>query len=204
MPNVLSSIWCDGCGQIASPEHVARRLRRLEWATRYRPIHINALLLGAAAPNEDSDFLYAPAASLHGEAGAVLQATGLRLEGKNRDALLTEFQRGGFFVAHILECPFELNASSSAGRAEPELLQARLPFALSRIRRSLKPKSVIPISRLLEPLIPKLQPSELSCALVVDNGKPFALDGDDPSASAAIAGLRSALTSGTSPHSWSS
>jgi len=35
---------CDGCGQPASAEHIARRLQRLEWATRFRPIHIQAPL----------------------------------------------------------------------------------------------------------------------------------------------------------------
>jgi len=41
---------CDGCGQPASAEHIARRLQRLEWATRFRPIHIQALLLAAFRP----------------------------------------------------------------------------------------------------------------------------------------------------------
>ena len=34
----LIALRCDGCGQAASPEHMARRLRRLEWTTRYRPV----------------------------------------------------------------------------------------------------------------------------------------------------------------------
>src|SRR5258708_87515 len=51
---------CDGCGQTASAEHIARRLQRLEWTTRYRPVHINTLLLGAFSPQEERDFLYAP------------------------------------------------------------------------------------------------------------------------------------------------
>src|SRR5207249_10650226 len=40
---------CDGCGQAASAEHIARRLRRLEWATRFRPVHIHTLLRGGVA-----------------------------------------------------------------------------------------------------------------------------------------------------------
>src|SRR5437899_12101620 len=42
---------CDGCGQAATAEHIARRLQRLEWTTRYRPVHIHTLLLGAYSPS---------------------------------------------------------------------------------------------------------------------------------------------------------
>src|SRR5213593_3601449 len=59
---------CDGCGQAASAEHIARRLRRLEWATRFRPVHIHTLLLGGVAPREDAEFLYAPGDEFRGEA----------------------------------------------------------------------------------------------------------------------------------------
>lgn len=68
---------CDGCGQTGSPEHIARRLRRLEWATRYRPVHIQALLLGGVAPCEDTEFLYAPGGEFRGEAEVLLRAVGI-------------------------------------------------------------------------------------------------------------------------------
>src|ERR1700740_33549 len=45
---------CDGCGQKASEEHLTRGLRRLEWATRYRPVHIHTLLLGGFFPRGGS------------------------------------------------------------------------------------------------------------------------------------------------------
>jgi len=53
----MQSLVCDGCGQSADAEHIARRLKRLENMTRYRPIHIQALLMGAASPAEDGDHL---------------------------------------------------------------------------------------------------------------------------------------------------
>ena len=56
----MREIICDGCGQPASSEHTARRLQRLEWATRYRPIHLHTLLLGAISPADDANFLYWP------------------------------------------------------------------------------------------------------------------------------------------------
>ena len=152
-----ASLRCDGCGQLASPEHIARRMQRLEWATRYRPIHIGALLLGAAAPLKDSDFLYAPDGEFTGEAAGVLKACGIEIKGKARDAVLTEFQRGGFFLAHVLECP--VDGSNSVTTEIEALLEPRLPSIIARIRRSLKPKKLVPVSRVLDPLLPRLQES---------------------------------------------
>src|SRR5207253_8014232 len=58
LPIMTNSITlvCDGCGQAATAEHIARRLQRLEWTTRYRPVHIHALLLGAFSPLRDEEF----------------------------------------------------------------------------------------------------------------------------------------------------
>jgi len=68
---------CDGCGQMGSPEHIARRLRRLEWATRYRPVHIQTMLLGGVAPREDAEFLYSPGEEFRGEAEILFHAVGI-------------------------------------------------------------------------------------------------------------------------------
>jgi hypothetical protein len=171
-----SPLLCDGCGQSASPEHIARRLDRLEWATRYRPVHIGTLFLGAIAAENDAEFLYADNGRLEGQAGILLEAAGLSSEGKSTEAVLAEFQRGGFFLAHVLECPLERRTSVAAA---PELLDQRLPAALARIRRSWKPKKLVPISQLLDPLLGRLAYIDLGCRIVLDGGKPFALDGDD-------------------------
>src|SRR5690348_14791626 len=98
---------CDGCGQPATPGHIARRLQRLEWSTRFRPVHINTLLLSAISPENDADFLYAPADRHTGEAQLVLEAAGISTGGKSFEAILTEFQRSGLFLAHVLECPLD-------------------------------------------------------------------------------------------------
>jgi hypothetical protein len=181
---------CDGCGQAASPEHVAKRLQRLELATRYRPVHIGTLLLGAIMPSLDGHFLYGNDGSFGGEAGLLLQAVGVRVDsGKAADAVLAEFQRGGFFLAHVLECPLEEDANTTApARAR---LDSRVAGVAARMRRSLKPKRVALISRLLDPFIGRLQAGDLGCPLVLDNGKAFALDGDRPAE--ALARLAEAL-----------
>jgi hypothetical protein len=175
-----TDLRCDGCGQLASPEHIARRLQRLEWTTRFRPVHIGTLLLGAVAPHDDPEFIYSPAGAWYGEAKLLFTAAGLTLEGKPPEATLSEFQRRGFLLTHVLECPLE---DGLAGKIQ-ELIGIRLPAVLTRIRRSLKPKTLALISRDLEHVIPALNSAELNCAILLDTAKPFALDGDAASASA--------------------
>ena len=170
------ALRCDGCGQTASPAHVAQRLQRLEWTTRYRPVHIGALLLGAIAPREDAEFLYAPEGKFAGEAKRVLQATGVSTSGKSGDAVLAEFQRGGFLLAHVLECPLEETNSVKV----QELIEFCLPATLARIRRSLKPRKLALVSGELAFAVARFQSANLNGALVLDDGKPFALDRDGP------------------------
>lgn len=180
---------CDGCGQAASPEHVARRLQRLEWTTRFRPIHIDALLLGAFPPEIDSEFLYAAPAVFEGEAARLLDALGLLQAGKTSDVVLSDFQRRGLLLVHVLECP------PAAGAASPPplqvLLEQQLPAAFTRIRRSLKPRRIVLVSGALEPLAGRFVESNLGCPIVLDKGKPFALEAVDPGP--AILRLRLAL-----------
>lgn len=169
-----TDLRCDGCGQVASPEHIARRLQRLEWTTRYRPVHVGTLLLGAVAPHDDSEFIYFPASAWDGEAKVLLAAAGLTPQGKSSEAMLAEFQRRGFLVTYVLECPLE----DGVGIRIPELIGNRLPAVLARIRRSLKPKRLAPISKWLEQFLPALASGELPCVILLDSDKPFALDGD--------------------------
>ncbi len=53
---------CDGCGMQADDAHIRRRIERLELATRFRPIHIQALLIDAAPPSRSEDYFYRPPA----------------------------------------------------------------------------------------------------------------------------------------------
>ena len=186
-----SELLCDGCGQEASAEHIARRLRRLEWTTRYRPVHINTLLLGAFSPQEERDFLYAPGGEFHGEAGDLLDALAISTAGKAADAVHAEFQRAGFFLTHVLECPLDRDAGQAAESAG--LLAQRLQPVATRIRRSLKPKRVVLISQALGPILEKILALELGCPVVLDNGKLFEFDGPAPGNS--VAKLREALAS---------
>lgn len=169
-------LLCDGCGQAASPEHTARRLRRLEWATRYRPVHIATLLLGAISPSSDDDFLYS--GRFEGEAHALLDAAGVAVSGKAAEAVLSEFQRGGFFVTHVLECPLEAAPANSASLES--LLSQRVAAVAARIRRSLKPKRTILFSAELAVVASALQDGNLGCPVILDSGKPYVVRAGSP------------------------
>ena len=170
-----SALVCDGCGQAATAEHIARRLQRLEWTTRYRPVHINTLLLGAFSPREENDFLYAPEGEFDGEAALLLDAAGIATAGKTRDVIHTEFQRAGFFLTHVMECPIEGAGSVPADALAA--LKSRLAAVATRIRRSLKPKRVMAVTEELAPVVHDILALDLGCPVVLDDGKPFRLEG---------------------------
>lgn len=164
---------CDGCGQVGSPAHIARRLRRLEGATRYRPVHIQMLLLGGVAPREDAEFLYAPGGGFRGEGEALLRAVGIPFAGKSSETVHVEFQNAGFFLTHILECPLEGSPKSASDASN--LMREHLPAAASRIRRSLKPKRVMLVTEMPPEVVQDVLALDLGCEVILDDGKPFAL-----------------------------
>jgi hypothetical protein len=141
-------LTCDACGQAADQEHIARRLKRLESMTRYRPIHVQALFLGGVSPAADGDYLYSAEGEFHGEGLALLLALGIDPAGKPVEVVLADFQRRGYLLSHVVECPSQLHDSSSLH----SLLQKRIATMAARIRRSLKPKKLIPIDGALDPL----------------------------------------------------
>jgi hypothetical protein len=186
----INLLLCDSCGQPASSEHIAKRLLRLEQATRYRPVHIGTVFLGAVAPTREADSLYASSDGFAGEAKHVLAAAGVSGAGKSADATLLEFQRAGYLLTHVLECPLD-DGMTHPGITRA-LLAGRLPALVARIRRSLRPKRLVPISATLAPIIASLQTTDLGCSIVLDNGKAFALDEDEVS-EPVIERLREAL-----------
>jgi hypothetical protein len=178
---------CDGCGQAASPEHIARRLQRLERTTRYRPVHIGTLLLGAISPQNDADFLYS--GQFAGEAARLLEVTGIRAEGKAAEAVLSEFQRGGYFLSYLMDCPLEATGASDTDGER--LLVRRVGTVLARVRRSLQPKRTLLFDLRLRPVLERLSSAELGCPVLLDTATPFVLEG--PQEHAAAVRLRVAL-----------
>lgn len=186
------ALTCDGCGQAASNEHIGRRLQRLEWTTRYRPVHIHTLLLGGVSPREDEEFLYAPQGEFHGEARLVLEAAGISTGNKTRESVHAEFQRAGFFLTHVLECPAEGEVIKAPELAS--VLERQLPAVMTRIRRSLKPKRIVLISGALGEWKQKIISAQTGCLVVLDEGNPFALE--SPDAKRIAARLRNAIATG--------
>jgi len=188
------SLLCDGCGQTASPAHLARRLQRLEWTTRYRPVRIQALLLGGIAPEAHAAFLYCPEGNFQGEAAHLLDALQILREGKSADAILTECQKRGLLLTYVLECPLEPGVTPSAAQ---QLLERQLSAVMARIRRSLRPKRVVLFSRELAALAGKFTETTVGSPVFTGPYGPWAFDGN-PNESE-MEGFRRALPTGSVP-----
>ena len=162
-------IICDGCGRPTDAEHLARRLKRLENMTRYRPIHVQALFLGAECPADAEEYLYSAQRAFKGEGAALLGALGLLESGRTVEAALADFQRRGYLLAHLLDC------GDALGTAETrrEALARRIPATLTRIRRSFKPKRLVLLGPELAEFIPQFMAANLDAALILRDRKPF-------------------------------
>lgn len=183
-----AQIYCDGCGRAATQEHITQRLKRLERMTRYRPIHIQALFLGAASPFADEHHLYSSEGEFCGEGAALLRALDISVSGRSVEATLTDFQRRGFLVTHVLECP----GDQSDAALRREALEKRLGSTIARIRRSFKPKKLVLFGEELDPFVARLEAEGLGAKLVVpETGRVFRLD------ALAAGGLVRALTATT-------
>lgn len=169
-------IRCDGCGVVATPEHLRQRVERLELATRFRPIHIDTLILYPAPPQRVEDYFYRPAqsrdernASSRAFFDGVLAAAGINPDNsKSEELLLAEFQRAGTFVTECCECPVQHAATSNSD------LPARMaPSLLRRVQFSYKPKRILLLSRELTPLIPVFRQAGLGENLLLRDGQPL-------------------------------
>jgi hypothetical protein len=162
-------ILCDGCGQPACAAHIARRLKRLEAMTRYRPIHVQALFLGASSPLNAEDYLYSARDAFQGEGAILLRALHIEDTGRSLEATLADFQRRGYLLAHLLDCSDTLGAEE----VSREALARRIPAILARIRRSFKPKRMVLLGQELAEFIPQFMAANLDAALILRDGRPF-------------------------------
>jgi hypothetical protein len=167
-------IVCDGCAREATGEHLRHRTARLEWASRYRPIHIGALFLTPAPPEKLEDYFYFPHRQAeHPGARALeddlLAACGInRKDGANQDAELREFQQAGYFLAECVECP-----TGNLGDEEFDTLLATLmPALVRRIRFSYRPKAILPISNRLAKAVEALRHTEIEARLLLRGEMP--------------------------------
>ena len=152
---------CDGCGATADEAHIRQRIERLEMATRFRPIHIQVLLLGDAPPTRIEDYFYRPLREGESRSSGaqeffaeVMKVAGIHgCAAANDEAALAELQHRGFYFADAVECPVPTpqELSGRITRATPTLLK--------RIEFSYRPKHVVPIGLAVKALTPLLQKS---------------------------------------------
>jgi hypothetical protein len=135
---------CDGCGATVDAEHIRARIERLELATRYRPVHIQTLLVGVAPPEEAANYFYA----------------------SEKEA--AELQRNGIFLVYADECP--LMTGADAGEA----VSRAAPTVVKRIQLSYKPKSIVLFGAATGELIEPLRTAGLGEQLVLSGEGPFA------------------------------
>ncbi|MGH9746538.1 MAG: hypothetical protein ACRD59_10580 [Candidatus Acidiferrales bacterium] len=155
---------CDGCGGPADEGHIRARIERLELATRFRPIHIQVLLLGDAPPVPESDYFYRLLRAGAGRSdrgkeflAEVLIAAGIpRDAGLSEEGALTEFQRRGFYLAEAIECPV------APGDDLLARVQKAAPTLVKRIEFSYRPKHVAAIGEAVKRLVPSLASSPIA------------------------------------------
>ncbi|MDE3137437.1 MAG: hypothetical protein KGL59_12745 [Acidobacteriota bacterium] len=172
----VRTIHCDGCTVEASPEHLRQRIARLEWGSRFRPIHIGTLFLAPAPPAALEDFFYAPE-GVPREPDALafyedlLAACGIAGAAEGREKALGAFQHQGFFLAEAVECPVE-----DGGELDSLILRLT-PTILRRVRFSYRPKSVLVLSERLAGVASALRGAGSEAEVLLWEGAPVALAG---------------------------
>lgn len=165
--------FCDGCGSQADDAHIRRRIERLELSTRFRPIHIQVLLMDSVPPARAEDYFYRAASSPDQRSTSsrnyfneIVKCSGFVAgPGTSEEIALAEFQHRGFYLAYAVECPIEPAEESAAA------LERLGPTVLQRVEKSYKPKYIALISASLAKSIPLFERSEIR--LLLHHGKPF-------------------------------
>jgi hypothetical protein len=168
---------CDGCGTQADGAHIRRRIERLELATRYRPIHIQGLLIDASPPGRPEDYFYRPASDHAARSDlsrmyfdeltrSIARARGSEID---EEGALADFQRRGLFLTYAVECPIE------NPRELKNAIGQLAPTVVKRILASYKPKQIALLSPETEELIGDFRLAGLDGRLVLDRGRPFSL-----------------------------
>jgi hypothetical protein len=175
-----TSILCDGCGLPASPGHIAARMERLELVTRFRPIHIQVLFVALDPMPRPQDEFYKPPESRQ-FFDSLLSALDISAHAETNGAEaaaanLLEFQRRGYYLTYVSECPLPLPNSTSEnadGSAASECISRLAPTLVKRIRFNYKPKHVALLGTNLSPLIEIFEQAGIAPLLLLDQGRPL-------------------------------
>jgi len=172
MEESMHRLPCDGCGLAASPEHIAERLRRLELSTRFRPVHISVLFVALAPSRRPEDDFYGPPESKEffdpflGALG-IASSTDKSTLGPDTHladtSRLSEFQRNGYYLTYLSECPIP-------GHEEPKAIARLGPTLIRRIRFNYRPKHIAPLGEEMLPLVETLKIAGMGPALILLRG----------------------------------
>jgi hypothetical protein len=169
----IPSSWvtCDGCGFPSSPAHIGDRVGRLEFATRFRPIHINVLFVAAAPLGRPEDDFYRPPESRE-FFDPFMDAVGIPASGSKTDARantpesdtarLAEFQRRGYYLAYLSECPISTDGDSVSSAISR--LGSRF---ILRVRFNYKPRHIAILGANLSPLRKLVEEAAMSSILIL-------------------------------------
>jgi hypothetical protein len=177
MGALSTAIVCDGCALPASAEHIAARMQRLQLSTRFRPIHISVLFVAHEPMARQEDDFYRPPES-RDSFDSFLTALDIPAGAGPDAACLLEFQRRGYYLTYLSECPpAPRSAADSNTNGDPALdcIPRLGPTLIKRIRFNYKPKYVALLGTTLQPLIGILKQSGLGLLLLLDRGGPLAL-----------------------------
>jgi hypothetical protein len=150
-------------------------LRRLELSTRFRPVHIGILFVALAPNARTEDDFYGPAESKEFidpfmealEIIASSEKVALESDAHATDsAKLAEFQRRGYYLAYLSECPISKNQEPSTST-----ISRLCPTLIRRIRFNYKPKHIAPLGQELFPLIEMLGAAGIGPILTMDEGQ---------------------------------
>jgi hypothetical protein len=175
MKTSQNSLPCDGCGLPASSEHIRERVHRLELSTRFRPVHISVLFVALAPPAEQEDDFYGPAKSKEFfdpflealDIPASTEKIAGQADPHTADlARLDEFQRRGYYLSYLSECPMGESGETAATTI------ARLGQTLiRRIRFSYRSKHIAPLGQELLPMVEMLRVAGIGPILTPQQGQ---------------------------------
>ena len=196
-------IVCDGCGAQADDAHIRARIGRLELATRFRPIHIDTLLIDAAPPSRPEDYFYAVAEDRSVRSvrsrmyfDELMKCADCFSHAAIQEKVaLAEFQRRGLYLASAIECPIGEDTELDAA------VRKAAPTVVQRIKASYKPKHVALLSEAARELIAPLSDAGWKDRLILDGGGPFVdpFLADPPAQAEFATGFGSRLAKALSP-----
>ena len=168
---------CDGCGAQVDEAHIRRRIERLELATRFRPIPFKFCSWIPHRPRNSKiiSIVRRRTRATAPRWRACSSMSWPSAPDKPGPPMPGRIHPRRFSKARILP-GLRRRMSGRAPARTQEAIDRMSSTVVLRMNSSYKPKSLVPISRDLHPLLPLLQLKGWSEKMILNNGQPF----DDP------------------------